>query len=101
MHARQQLGLAFSHIVDVMHVRVEGGVQTEIAEDDCQQQDDPEQPTMALGRHRGQLAKRQTLLPPHSTLITHHSTLHTPHQMRQENQDKEDGSHQHKGCKEA
>ena len=56
---------------------------------------------MALGRHRGQLGKRQTLLPPHSTLLTPHSTLLTPHQMGQEDQYKEDGAHQHKGCKKA
>ena len=90
MHTRQQLRLAFSHIVDVVHVRIERSVKTVPAEDDCQGQDHPEQPSMTFRRHGGYSSKRQAFFGLTHPLLD---------QMGQENQDEEDGSHQHKGCK--
>ena len=48
IHLTQQIFLLFGHIIDMVHVGVKRSVQTIIAEDKCQDEDHPQQPTMTL-----------------------------------------------------
>ena len=73
-----------------MHVGVEGDVQTVPAKDDRKQEDHPQQPTVALRRHRRDFPESQTLFLSRGTVL---------HKMGQEHQHEEDGAHQHKGSK--
>ena len=50
IHVAQQLLLLGSHIVDMVHVGVERCIQTIPAEDQRQEEDDPQQPTVTLRR---------------------------------------------------
>ena len=50
LQIRQQSLLLISHVIDMMHVGIEGDAKAEITQDDGQRKDYPQQPAMTLRR---------------------------------------------------
>ena len=52
LQVRKNFFLFIGHVVDVVHVRVERRAQTEITEDERQDEENPQQPAVPVGRYR-------------------------------------------------